>query len=98
MLILLVRLEVFMSSVATTKMSSKGQVVIPEEIRERLNLAAGTQFIVLGQGDAVVLKIISPPNSEEFKELLKKSKSAAKKEGFKKADLETIIKKVRSEK
>ncbi|NIR47056.1 AbrB/MazE/SpoVT family DNA-binding domain-containing protein [candidate division KSB1 bacterium] len=29
-------------------MSSKGQVVIPEEIRKRLGLKAGSQFIVVG--------------------------------------------------
>ena len=40
-----------MSSVSTTKMSSKGQVVIPEEVRKALNLQTGTQFVVLGEGD-----------------------------------------------
>ena len=33
-----------MRSAATTKMSSKGQIVIPEEIRQQLGLDAGTQF------------------------------------------------------
>ena len=37
-----------MSSIATTKLSSKDQVVIPEEIRERLGLKPGTKFVVLG--------------------------------------------------
>ena len=38
-----------MANVATTKMSSKGQVVIPENIRKRLNLKAGAQFVVVGE-------------------------------------------------
>jgi hypothetical protein len=33
-----------MTMVATTKLSSKGQVVIPEEIRRRLGLKAGAQY------------------------------------------------------
>ncbi|WP_371440183.1 AbrB/MazE/SpoVT family DNA-binding domain-containing protein, partial [Piscirickettsia salmonis] len=35
-------------------MSSKGQVVIPEEIRERLGLAAGVKFVVVGDKDTVI--------------------------------------------
>jgi AbrB family looped-hinge helix DNA binding protein len=43
-----------MSKLATTKMSSKGQVVIPEDVRSRLGLEAGEQFIVVGDKDARV--------------------------------------------
>jgi AbrB family looped-hinge helix DNA binding protein len=46
-----------MASVATTKLSSKGQVVIPEEVRNQLGLKTGDQFVVVGEGDAVVLLI-----------------------------------------
>jgi len=37
-----------MAGVATTKLSSRGQVVIPENIRKKLQLKAGTQFVVIG--------------------------------------------------
>jgi AbrB family looped-hinge helix DNA binding protein len=47
-----------MANLATTKMSSKGQVVIPENIRKQLNLKAGAQFIVVGEKDVVILKSI----------------------------------------
>ncbi|MBI2403439.1 MAG: AbrB/MazE/SpoVT family DNA-binding domain-containing protein, partial [Gemmatimonadetes bacterium] len=47
-----------MASVATTRLSSKGQVVIPEEIRRRLGLVTGVQFAVVGEGDVVVLKAV----------------------------------------
>ena len=40
-----------METVATTRMSSKGQIVIPESIRNRLNLKDGAQFVVVGEGD-----------------------------------------------
>ena len=40
-----------MGSVATAKLSSKGQVVIPEEIRLRLGLKAGAEFVVVGEAE-----------------------------------------------
>ena len=55
-----------MPNVATTRMSSKGQVVIPEDIRKQLGLKAGSQFVVLGKDDVVILNAISPPSMEEF--------------------------------
>jgi len=85
-----------MSIVATTKLSSKGQVVIPEDIREKLGLKTGDQFVVLGQGDAVILKIISPPPLSEFRPLLKKAKAEAKAKGLKQKDLANALKKARS--
>ncbi|MCL7488615.1 MAG: AbrB/MazE/SpoVT family DNA-binding domain-containing protein [Desulfobulbaceae bacterium] len=59
-----------MANVSTTKMSSKGQVVIPENIRRNLNLKAGSQFIVVGDKDVVILKSITPPSIDEFDEQL----------------------------
>lgn len=80
-----------MSQVATTKMSSRGQVVIPESIRELLCIHTGTQFIVIGQGDTIVLKSISPPPVSKFKSLLAKAERAAKESGLKKADVDEVI-------
>ena len=51
-----------MADYATTKLSSKGQVVIPEEVRNDLGLNEGDHFVVIGQGDAVILKVITPPS------------------------------------
>ena len=45
-----------MEPVATTRLSSKGQVVIPQELRTRLGLEPGTRFVVLGEDDVVILK------------------------------------------
>ena len=36
-----------MSTLATTKMSSRGQVVIPEAVRNEMGLKAGDEFVVL---------------------------------------------------
>jgi len=84
-----------MAGYATTKLSSKGQVVIPEEVRNDLGLSEGDQFVVIGQGDAVILKVIAPPELEEFQGLLRQARAEAKKAGIKKADLKSAIAKVR---
>jgi AbrB family looped-hinge helix DNA binding protein len=80
---------------ATTKLSSRGQVVIPEEIRATLGLSEGDQFLVIGEGDAVILKAIAPPRIEEFKKLLSRARTDAKRAGIKKTDLKSAIAKVR---
>jgi AbrB family looped-hinge helix DNA binding protein len=84
-----------MPSLATTKMSSKGQVVIPETIRQELGLEAGAQFVVVGGRDAIILKSISKPSLAEFSALLKKARQQAKKAGMRKADIGNAIRKVR---
>jgi len=40
----------------TTRISPKGQIVIPKAVRERLNLKAGTQVSIDVQGEALVMK------------------------------------------
>lgn len=84
-----------MSTLATTRMSSKGQVVIPEAIREQLGLQPGTQFVVVGERDAIILKSISKPSPAEFREMLKTARQQARKAGMKKSDVEVAIRKVR---
>ena len=59
-----------MDDLATTRLSSKGQVVIPEAIRKRLGLEPGTEFVVLGEDDTVVLKPIAAPSMREFDEII----------------------------
>lgn len=83
-----------MSTIATTKMSSKGQVVIPEEVRKRLGLEPGTQFVVIGDKEAVVLKKLTPPSMDEFDELISTARRQARKAGMKKADIQKAVAKV----
>ena len=84
-----------MADLATTKMSSKGQVVIPEDIRKRLGLKAGSQFVVVGEKDVVILKAISPPSMDEFDDLITQARERAQKAGMKKSDIRMAIKKAR---
>jgi AbrB family looped-hinge helix DNA binding protein len=87
-----------MDTIATTRMSSKGQIVIPETIRKRLNLSAGMQFVVVGEGDVVVLKAISTPGIETFDILIQKARQQAKAAGLKRADISRAISKARGKK
>ena len=76
-----------MANVSTTKMSSKGQVVIPDIIRKRLNLKPGSQFVVVGDKDVVILKNISPPALNEFDDLIAEDRRKGKEVGLKKSDI-----------
>jgi AbrB family looped-hinge helix DNA binding protein len=87
-----------MSELATTKMSSKGQVVIPDEIRRRLGLKEGSQFVVVGEKDTVILKTISPPSMQEFDQLIAKARRQARKTALKRSDVRDAVLKVRGRK
>ena len=78
-------------NLATTKLSSKGQIVIPEEIREAMGLEAGVQFIVVHQGDSILLKVISEPSMKKIKSLRDKIRKQAKKAGLSKQDIEAAL-------
>lgn len=87
-----------MAHPATTKMSSKGQIVIPETIRKQLDLQPGSQFVVVGGKDAVVLKRISPPVMAEFDEVIAEARRQARKAGLKRSDIAAAVRKARTRK
>ena len=85
-----------MASVETTKMSSKGQVVIPEDIRKRLGLKAGARFVVIGEDDTVILKVIAAPDMSQFNELISRARAQARKAGLKRSDITAAVGRARS--
>jgi AbrB family looped-hinge helix DNA binding protein len=87
--------NITMKLLATTRMSSKGQVVIPEEIRERLHLAAGSQFVVIGEGDAIIFKTLKAPSMKDFDGLIQRARTQAKFAGIKSADIAKAVVTVR---
>lgn len=84
-----------MSTAATTTLSSKGQVVIPEEIRLRLGLKAGAQFVVVADRDVVIFKVLDPPALGEFAALVARARQAAKRSGLRRVDIAKALSKVR---
>lgn len=77
-----------MEKVEITSMSSRGQVVIPQDIRKQLKLEAGEKFLVLGIDDSVLLKKI---RKQSFEEITRPFKKIAKKAGLKEKDVPDII-------
>jgi AbrB family looped-hinge helix DNA binding protein len=72
-------------------MSSKGQVVIPENIRKQLNLKTGTQFVVVGDNDVIILKSIQKPSLDEFDDLIASARQQGKEAKLKKSDIKDAI-------
>ncbi len=86
-----------MENVETTRMSSKGQVVIPEAVRNRLGLKAGAQFVVMGDRDVVILKTIAAPARGEFAAIAAKARRQARNAGLHGADIARVVRKVRGD-
>lgn len=84
-----------MNKIETTSMSSRGQIVIPLDVRESLNLKKGEKFIVVGEDDTILLKKIEMPSFKNFDKLIKKTQQFAENKGITKKDLESAIKRVR---
>ncbi len=78
-------------TVETVKMSSKGQIVIPQDIREEVKAKEGTVFAVIGSKDTVILKkIVTPSKNELIRQLTtiaKEGKERLIKKGIKESDL-----------
>ncbi len=72
--------------ISITKLSSKGQVVIPLEIRKEANLDEGDKLLAYGNKDTIVLKRIEP-SAKEFEKLAAFGRRFAKKKGIKKGDV-----------
>ena len=84
-----------MAVLETTRMSSKGQVVIPDAVRKRLDLKEGAQFVVVGEKDVVVLKELGPPSMAEFDDLIAEARRQARRAGLKRSDIAAAVARAR---
>jgi antitoxin PrlF len=81
-----------------TSVSSKGQVVLPKNVREALSLETGSKLLVFTDGDNILLKPICEPDIKEFDSLMKESSKWAKEVGMTENDIEDAIREVRKKK
>lgn len=86
-----------MQTLSTTRMSSKGQVVIPENVRIKMGLTVGDQFVVVGDGDVVILKTIRQPSMSEFDGMIQVARRQARSSGMKLADIKHGIRRARNQ-
>ena len=87
-----------MQTFATTKMSSKGQVVIPEKIRSQIGLTAGQEVLGVGGRDGVILKSVKPPTLKAVDALISRARQEARRYGLKKKDVADAIARARAHK
>lgn len=81
-----------------TRMSAKGQLVIPSQVRRKLGLTEGTPFAVATKGDVILLRKIKMPTIEDFDRLVAKAGRSAAAHGIRQDDMDGIIHKHRGDK
>ena len=79
-----------------TAVSSKGQVVLPKAIRDKLNIVPGIKLMVFSDGNSILLKPIPEPDISEFRELMDAASSWASDVGMTEEDITSAIQSVRS--
>ncbi len=88
-------------SMEITKMTSRGQVVIPQDIRQDKDLKEGERFLVYDLDDSIVLKRIKnlekAKNINEFEKIFSSMRKTAKSRGITKKDVAEEIETYRKE-
>ena len=79
-----------MYAVETAKMSSKGQLVIPEVFRKSYGWNAGMTILMVGTGSGVVLQPLTVPSDEQVNATIRAAAPAVR-------DVERRLKKAKRE-
>ena len=85
-----------MEELEVTRLSTKGQVVIPRRLRDSLGLEPGDKFVVVGEGETLVLKRLSSPDRGSFADLTRRARRLARERGLTEAHVSAAIRKARS--
>ena len=72
--------------------SSKGQVVLPINIRKKLDINSNTKLAANMANNIIMLKVINIPDEKDFVKMLNKAQRWATSVGYKKEDVNEIIK------
>ena len=66
-----------MYAIETAKMSSKGQLVVPEAFRKRYGWRQGMTLMLVGVNGGVLLQSLPQPNAAEVEESIAESSEAS---------------------
>lgn len=75
--------------------SSRGQICIPNNIREEMGLKEGNKVLFVLSDDSLIVKKV---NMQTFAEITKPLKEAVKKSGLKQSDIPDIVHQFRNKK
>jgi len=79
-----------------TRLSERGQIVIPNELRRRMGLKEGMRFLVMGLDDTIVLRKLELSQERiRLKQLLEKSRERARNVGFTDKEIDRLIQETR---
>lgn len=79
-------------------LSTKGQLVLPNNIRKNMSLAPGDKLVAYWSNGSIVLKKLEFPNEANFEKEINKTVAFAKEAGIKESDIDATIKTYRAEK
>lgn len=82
-----------MVEASTTKVSSKGQVVIPANVRKAANLKKGEKILAIAIDDTVILKKVI---DESFEEAMKPVWAKVRQMGLSEEDINDLINEARA--
>jgi len=85
-----------MSEVEFTKLSSKGQVVIPQDIRDDMKLKPGTPLAVIEKKGVILLKRIEMPKLKKWEEVTRPFRKMARERNLTIRDINKAIDKIRA--
>ncbi len=75
------------------KMSEKGQLVVPQDIRESANLVPGERFVAFQVDDGVLFKKVEIPKVKlDFESLAKDIEAQFKKNNVRKGEVKEAVK------
>lgn len=84
-------------SIEIINVSTKGQVVLPAEMRQKLDINVGDKLLVYCGEDSILIKKVSMPSKEEFESSIEKNMKMAKAAGLTEQDVLDAVKESRRE-
>jgi AbrB family looped-hinge helix DNA binding protein len=81
-----------MTEVEMVTVSSRGQIAIPAEVRDRMELEKGSKLLVVSEGDTVLLRKIDESAMEaSLEEILKPMWAEAEETEMETEDVEELV-------